>query len=224
MSLQFLREMERLNKQLIRLSNTIEQQVSQSIQAISDFDEITAQHVIDSDIEVDNFEIEMEEDCLKLLALHQPVANDLRLIIAVLKINNDLERIGDHAVIIAEEAINLTKLPPIEVPDELFGLSSQAKMMLKKSLLSFVESDPYVAKDVLKHGQNIRQLADNIFHEQLDLIKSTPNTAEQRLYLLKVTRQLQRIADHATNIAEDIIFLMSGDIIRHRSNKLNLSN
>lgn len=217
MSLHFLHEMNRLNKHLIRLSDTIELQVSQSIQAIQGLDVVGAQHVIDTDSKVDQAEIEMEEDCLKLLALHQPVAGDLRLIVAVLKINVDLERIGDHAVIIAEEAINLTKLSPITVPEELFNLSTQAKMMLRKSLLAFVEDDLNVAKDVLMLGKNIRQLADNIFRGQIKDIKSNPENTEQHLYILKVARQLQRIADHATNIAEDIIFLMSGDIIRHSS-------
>lgn len=221
MSLHFLREMKRLNKNLINLSDIIEQQVSQSIMAISDSNEISAQRVIDSDIEIDQAEIEMEEDCLKLLALYQPVANDLRLIIAVLKINSDLERIGDHAVIIAEEAINLTKLTPVNIPNELLELSNQAKMMLRKSLLSFVESDLHVANDVLNLGQSIRQLAESIFRGQLNCIKLTPGDAEQHLYLLKVSRQLQRIADHATNIAEDIIFHMSGDIIRHSKNGAN---
>lgn len=217
MSMHFVREMKRLNKHLIKLSDTIEQQVSLSISAISDLDEHIAEQVIAADTEVDQAEIEMEEDCLKLLALHQPVANDLRLIITVLKINSDLERIGDHAVIIAEEAISLTRLPEVEVPDDLFELSAQAKIMFRKSLLAFVESDLQVAKDVLVQGQNIRQLAEKIFRGQLDIIKTNPDEAEQRLNILKVGRQLQRIADHATNIAEDIIFLMSGDIIRHRS-------
>jgi phosphate transport system protein len=211
--------MNRLNKHLIKLSETIELQVSQSIQAISDLDIVGAQHVIDTDREVDKAEIEMEEDCLKLLALHQPVAGDLRLIVAVLKINIDLERIGDHAVIIAEEAINLTKLSSITVPEELFNLSTQAKMMLRKSLLAFVEDDLNVAKDVLMLGQNIRQLAENIFRGQIKCIKSNPENTEQHLYILKVARQLQRIANHATNIAEDIVFLMSGDIIRHSNSK-----
>ena len=220
MSLHFLREMNRLNKHLIKLSDTIELQVSQSIEAISDLDIVGAQHVIDTDSKVDKAEIEMEEDCLKLLALHQPVAGDLRLIIAVLKINVDLERIGDHAVIIAEEAVNLAKLSPITVPEELFNLSTQAQMMLRKSLLAFVEDDLNVAKDVLMLGKNIRQLAENIFHGQISCIKSNPKNTEQHIYILKVARQLQRIADHATNIAEDIIFLMSGDIIRHSDSKI----
>ena len=217
MSLHYLREIERLNKYLMNLADIVEKQVSQSILALSELDELSAQHVIDTDIEVDKAEIEMEENCLKLLALHQPVANDLRLIISVLKINNDLERIGDHAVLIAEEAIKLTRLPAIKVPEEIFTLSTQAKLMLRKSLLAFIEDDIHVARDVLHRGKDIHHLAEKIFHGQLDNIKHSPKHAEQRLYMLKVSRQLQRIADHATNIAEDSIFLMSGDIIRHNS-------
>ena len=215
MSLHFIREMKRLDKHLIELSDTVEEQVGRSIQAITDLDKASAKKVIDEDVEVDRAEIEMEEDCLKLLALHQPVAGDLRLIIAVLKINNDLERIGDHAVIIAEEAIKLINLPTVDVPEELFELSAQARMMLKKSMLALIESDRHVAKNVIELGQNIRQLADKIYQGQVKGIQSAPEETEQRLSILKVCRQLQRIADHATNIAEDIIFLMSGDIIRH---------
>ena len=218
MSLHFLREIGRLNKHLVELSDIIEEQVSLSMQAIKDLDKEKAKGVIDADTGVDQAEIEMEEDCLKLLALHQPVANDLRQIIAVLKINSDLERIGDHAVIIAEEAINLTELPKVEIPEELLELSKTAKMMLKKSLLAFVEDDLDVARDVLYTGQSISQLAYKIYSGELELIKSAPEYAEQHLSILKVSRQLQRVADHATNIAEDIIFSMSGDIIRHGGN------
>lgn len=217
MSLHFLREIGRLNAHLVELSETIVKQVSMSMRAISDLDDVKAQQVIDADAAVDQAEIEMEEDCLKLLALHQPVANDLRQIISVLKINSDLERIGDHAVIIAEEAITLTKLPKVSIPDELFELSTQAKMMLKKSLLAFVEDDLDVARDVLYSGQSISALAAKISRGQIDLIKQVPDEAEQRLSIFKVCRQLQRVADHATNIAEDIIFSMSGEIIRHNS-------
>ena len=217
MSLHFIREMKRLNKHLIELSDTVEEQVGKSIHAITELDKLPAQKVIDEDSDVDRAEIEMEEDCLKLLALHQPVSNDLRLIVAVLKINSDLERIGDHAVIIAEEAITLTNLPNIDVPEQLFELSAQARMMLKKSMLAFVESDLEVANNVLVLGQNIRQLAEKIYRDQVECIKASPQETEQRLSILKVCRQLQRIGDHATNIAEDIIFLMSGDIIRHNS-------
>ena len=217
MSLHFIREMKRLNKHLIELSDKVEKQVNRSIQAITDLDQVSAEKVINKDTGVDRLEIEMEEDCLKLLALHQPVANDLRLIVSVLKINSDLERIGDHAVIIAEEAVTLNSLPSIDIPEDLFRLSTQARMMLKKSMLSFVESDLVVAQNVLKLGQNIKELAEKIQSGQVKSIKASPKETEQRLSVLKVCRQLQRIADHATNIAEDVIFLMEGDIIRHKS-------
>lgn len=220
MSLHFIREMKRLNKHLVKLSDKVEQQVGRSIHAITDLDKSSAEKVIAKDIGVDKAEIEMEEDCIKLLALYQPVANDLRLIISVLKINSDLERIGDHAVIIAEEVVNLIRLPEIEVPEEMFELSAQARMMLKKSMLAFVESDLHVANNVLELGQNIRQLAEKIYRGQVEAIKAAPEETEQRLSVLKICRQLQRIADHATNIAEDIIFLMEGDIIRHQSKVL----
>lgn len=215
MSLHFLREIGRLNKHLVELSDTIEEQVSLSMQAICDLDQFKAQRVIDADGEVDKAEIEMEEDCLKLLALHQPVANDLRQIISVLKINSDLERIGDHAVIIAEEAIKMIDLAPVKIPEEISELSREAKMMLKKSLLAFVERDLQLSKDVLYLGQSIDQLAEGIANSQMALIKKHPDEVEQRVSLLKVCRQLERVADHATNISEDIIFSMSGDIIRH---------
>lgn len=215
MSLHFIREMSRLNKHLIELSDIVEEQVGRSIKAMTALDKESAEKVIGKDSGVDKAEIEMEEDCLKLLALYQPVATDLRLIVSVLKINSDLERIGDHAVIIAEEALTLADLPNVKVPEELFELSSQARMMLKKSMLAFVESDKHVAKNVLEMGQGIRQLAQKIHQGQVESIKSAPENTEQHLSILKVCRQVQRIADHATNIAEDIIFLMSGDIIRH---------
>ena len=215
MSLHFLREIGRLNKHLIELADIIEEQVSLSMQAICDLDQKKAQRVIDADTDVDKAEIEMEEDCLKLLALHQPVANDLRQIISVLKINSDLERIGDHAVIIAEEAIKLSNLPAVKIPEEITELSREAKMMLKKSLLAFVERDLQLSKDVLYLGQSIDQLAEGITNSQMALIKKHPEEVEQRVSLLKVCRQLERVADHATNISEDIIFSMSGDIIRH---------
>jgi len=218
MSLHFLREISRLNKHLVELADSIESQVNLSVQALSDQDQLTAQRVIEADTDIDKAEIEMEEDCLKLLALHQPVANDLRQIISVLKINNDLERIGDHAVIIAEEAIRLTKLPSISIPEGIFELSQEAKMMLKKSLLAFVERDLQVTKDVLYLGKSIEQLAVDIANSQLALMKKNPEEIEQRVSVLKVCRQLERVADHATNIAEDIIFSMSGDIIRHGRN------
>ena len=211
----FEKEIERLNKHLNKLAEKVEEQVGQSIIALSNADSDLAKNIKKYDKKVDQAEIEMEEECLKLLALHQPVANDLRLIIAVLKINADLERIGDHTVIIAKEVIKLTEQNELKVPEELFELSRTAKAMLRKSLLAFVEGDLHIAKTVMVQGQQSDDLAGQVTQQQIALMKKKPEQIEQRLSLIVVTRQLQRIADHATNIAEDIIFLKSGDIIRH---------
>lgn len=215
MSLHFRKQKKRLNKHLIQFSNTIEKQVGYAIQSVSDLDKRLAKRVIKADLMIDQSEIEMEEDCLKLLALYQPVANDLRLLVSVLKINNDLERIGDHAVIIAEKAIELSELDKIDIPSELFELAAQAKMMLRKVLLAFVESDIQVAEDVILLRQTVQALTQSIYDEQLRLIKDNVDEVEQRLHILTISKQVQRIADHATNISEDIIFFMRGEIVRH---------
>ena len=215
MSLHYFQEIERLDNQLVKLSDVVEQQVKRSIHALSDYDTSVAQNVIKDELKIDSSEIKVEEDCLKLLVLHQPVANDLRMIISVMKININLERIGDHAVMIAEKVVYLADMPKVDVSDELFDLSEKARMMLKKSMLAFVETDMVVAQNVLELGQKIKELAEKIESGQVESIKASPKETEQHLSILKVCRHLQRIADHATNIAEDIIFLMSGDIIRH---------
>ena len=216
MSIQFLRQIERLNKRLIELGDIIENQVNQSIYAIVELDKKVAKAVIKGDKIVDAAEIETEEECLKILALYQPVADDLRQVVTILKINNDLERIGDHAVIIASEALRIRALTTFEFPPETHPLIEQAKLMLRKSLLAFVEGDMQVADGVLKDGLSVRDRVEMIFADQVEAIKSNPESTEQRLHFLQVVRQVQRIADHATNIAEDVVFQLSGDIIRHQ--------
>lgn len=217
MSFKFFNEIKKLNKHLIKLSIKVEQQVGFSIQSVSELNIDLANQVINSDDTINKLEIEIEEECLKVLALHQPVANDLRLIIAVIKINNDLERIADHAVYIAEKAIDLAANPKVEVPNQLFELSSQSKIMLRKALLAFVETDIQVANDVLAMGDEINRLSHDIFHNEVDKIKQNTDQIISQLDLLDISRQLKRIAQHATNIAEDTVFILKGDIIRHNS-------
>lgn len=217
MSIYFRKEKKRLNKHLMQFAQSVEKQLSYAIQSLSDLDKPLAQRVIQNNLIIRQSAVEMEEECLKLLALYQPVANDLRLIIAVLKINSDLERIGDHAVIIAEEAQRLVVLPRIEVPNNIYELSAQAKMMLRKGLLAFVESDIQVAEDILLQKSVIIELADDVYNHQLMAIKETVDNAEQYLAVIKISRQLQRVADHATHIAEDVCYLMNGEIIRQNS-------
>jgi phosphate transport system protein len=211
--------MDRLNGHIVEIGNKIEAQVSTGFHAVIQLDEAAARRVIRGDIEIDNNEIQMEEECLKLLALYQPVAGDLRFIVAVLKINTDLERIGDHAKNIAETAIRLSASPAIDMPESMHSIYKQARLMLRKTLLAFVEADRGLAEKVLEMDDEVDSMCSAELHHQIELIKKHPEDAGQRLMLLSVCRQLERIGDHASNIAEDVIYLLSGDIIRHGENE-----
>ena len=215
MSLHFHREVDRLIEDLISFGEGIEDQLNESIAALVERDVKGARRVIRNDGDMDQIEVEMEEECLKLLALHQPLASDLRQIISVLKINNDLERVGDHACNIAERVLDLSELPPIEIPNKILTMSKQARLMLRMSLLSFVESDKMLAQGVFEMDDEVDELNMTVFRQQVREIEETPAEAEQRILLLSICKQLERVGDLASNIAEDVVYLMSGEIIRH---------
>ena len=211
----FQREMDRLNQQLVAIAKRVEEQVNTAFNAVVQVDVAAARRVIKGDAEVDNVEVEMEEECLKLLALYQPVANDLRLIVAVLKINNDLERIGDHAKNMAEVVLHMAEGEPLKIPASMTAIFDKTKLMLRKALLAFVELDRKLAEAVLAMDDEVDALCKSELPLQIELMKHEPDLVEQRLMLLSVCRQLERIGDHASNIAEDIVYLLSGEIIRH---------
>jgi len=215
MTMHFQREMDRLNQQLVAIAKRVEEQVNTAFNAVVQVDVAAARRVIKGDAEVDNVEVEMEEECLKLLALYQPVANDLRLIVAVLKINNDLERIGDHAKNMAEVVLHMAEGEPLKIPASMTAIFDKTKLMLRKALLAFVELDRKLAEAVLAMDDEVDALCKSELPLQIELMKHEPNLVEQRLMLLSVCRQLERIGDHASNIAEDIVYLLSGEIIRH---------
>lgn len=215
MTMHFQREMNRLNQHLVSIGKQVEEQVTMAFNAFVQMDVTTARKVIKGDAEVDNVEVEMEEECLKLLALYQPVANDLRLIVAVLKINNDLERIGDHAKNMAEIVLQMAENGPIKVPENMIAIFEKTKLMLRKVLLAFVELDIKIAEAVLAMDDEVDALCKSQLPLQIEMIQHEPDYAGQHLMLLSVCRQLERIGDHASNIAEDIIYLLTGDIIRH---------
>jgi phosphate transport system protein len=171
--------------------------------------------VIRKDEDVDTEEVQLEEECLKLLALYQPVAVDLRLIISILKINMDLERVGDHAAHLARIAVRLAELPQVEVPQSMHTIYQQSKLMLRKSLLAFVEADSTMAETVLRMDEEVDALCKATMPGQIELIRGNPEEVEQRLMIITACRQLERIGDHAANIAENVIYLLSGDIVRH---------
>ena len=215
MTMHFQREMNRLNQHLVSVGKRVEDQVNMAFNAFVQMDVTAARKVIKGDAEVDTVEVEMEEECLKLLALYQPVANDLRLIVAVLKINNDLERIGDHAKNMAEIVLQMAENGPMKVPENMIAIFEKTKLMLRKVLLAFVELDRKIAEAVLAMDDEVDSLCKSQLPLQIDLIKHEPQLTGQHLMLLSMCRQLERIGDHASNIAEDIIYLLSGEIIRH---------
>ena len=215
MTMHFQREMNRLNQHLVSIGKQVEEQLTLAFNAFVQMDVTAARKVIKGDAEVDNVEVEMEEECLKLLALYQPVANDLRLIVAVLKINNDLERIGDHAKNMAEIVLQMAENGPLKVPENMIAIFEKTKLMLRKVLLAFVELDRKIAEAVLAMDDEVDSLCKSQLPLQIDLIKHEPQLTGQHLMLLSMCRQLERIGDHASNIAEDIIYLLSGEIIRH---------
>lgn len=217
MSKHFVHEIEKLNTRIIRLGEQVEGQLDAAIMAVAEYDVDKAAAVIAGDLAVDQAEVEIEEECLKLLALYQPVARDLRLIVVVLKMTNDLERVGDHASRIATFTRELSELPHIEIPQTLFELAKQAKLMFRKSLLSLVEQDMTLAEAVLLGDDVVDALNKELFAWLLEHLGRAGQDNKSLLLINSVARRLERIGDHASNIAEDVIYLLSGNIIRHGS-------
>ncbi len=211
------REIERLKRALLAVSAIVEENVQKSVKAIKERDPRLAREVIESDLEIDQMEVDIEEECQKALALHQPVASDLRFIIAVLKINNDLERIGDLAVNIAERAVYLSTQERVDIPFDFAGLAQKAQAMLRDSLDALVNLDADLAHEVLAADDEVDDINREMYRLVQEGIRSHPEHVESLILLLSVSRQLERVADHATNIAEDVIYLVRGDIVRHRA-------
>jgi phosphate transport system protein len=216
MTTHFRRETEKLKSSLLSLSTVVEEHVWQAVRSVETRDTGMAQTVIESDIDVDSEEVEIEEECLKLLALYQPVAVDLRFIVAALKINNDLERIGDLAVNIAQRSLVLASHAPIQIDFDLASMAESARQMLKKSLDSLVKMDTSLAREVCAADEEV----DDMNRMMHDLVKQniakSPDRVHCLLQLLLVSRSLERIADLSTNIAEDVIYMVEGVIVRHR--------
>ncbi len=211
------REIENLKKKLLALGAIVETSVREATLSIESRDTVLAQKIIDNDIDIDNTEVEIEEDCLKILALHQPVAVDLRFIVAVLKINNDLERIGDLAVNIAERAVFLAGQPKVSISLDLVKMAHHAQTMLKKSLDALVNLDVRLAQKVCLSDDTIDAMNRQMYLEIQDAIVKNPEQMLSLIHLLSASRHLERIADHATNIAEDVIYMVEGQIIRHKT-------
>ncbi|UCD11434.1 MAG: phosphate signaling complex protein PhoU [Nitrospinaceae bacterium] len=210
------REIDLLKKKILSLGADVEESVRRSVRALATRDSALALRVIDHDIEIDQSEVDVEEECLKILALHQPVANDLRLIIAILKINNDLERIADLSVNIAERAVYLATQDKIDMPFDFPGMADRVQSMLKHSLDALVNADSALARDVCAADDEVDDMNREVYGRVEAAILENPGQLNRLINLLSASRYLERAADHATNIAEDVIYLVEGVIIRHQ--------
>lgn len=209
------REVDRLKRKLLALSAYVEESVQRAVKSVSERDEKLAQRVIETDFEIDEMEVDVEEDCLKILALYQPVAIDLRFIIAVLKINNDLERIGDLAVNIAERAVSLSKQARVDSPFDFQTMAERVQKMLQKALDALVNGDEKLAREVLVSDDEIDEMNRQMYDSIKLGIRQSPENVDTLIQVLAISRNLERIADHTSNIAEDVIYMVDGDIIRH---------
>lgn len=216
MSKHLERDLDTLQKRLLALAAAVEEAVHRAIRSLQERNLSLAQAVIDGDSEIDEEENLVEEECLKVLALHQPVAVDLRRIIAALLINTDLERMADLAEDIAERAIALARGPQIPIPDDLQRMTDLTSSMVRQSLDAFVQLDARLARRVCRLDDEVDRCNKTIIDELVALMRQAPQMVEPGLSLFSATRHLERIADHATNIAEDVIYLVEGTLVRHR--------
>ncbi len=216
MSKHLERDLDNLQRDLLTLAASVEEAIHKATRALQQRDPDLAREVIDGDSEIDEEENHVEEECLKVLALHQPVAVDLRRIAAALKINTDLERMADLAEDIAERALRLAQLPEIPIPEKLQRMVDLTTSMVRQSLDAFVNLDTRLARVVCRLDDEVDRYNSAIIDELIRLMQESPEMIEAGLSLFSATRHLERIADHATNIAEDVVYLAEGEIVRHR--------
>ncbi len=221
MSVHFQREMGKLKSRLVELCNRVLHQVDRAVQSLMERHRETAQQVLEDDRRIDIEEVEVEEECLKILALYQPVARDLRFIVCALKMNNDLERIGDLAVNIARKTLSLCKQDGVQLPNILPEMCMSVQQMLRDSAEALVKGDSELARSVLrrdaevdKRKREVRQWAEELIRQDVGLLRSA-------LAIMAAARNLERMADHATNICEDVIYLVEGAIVRHQTVELD---
>jgi phosphate transport system protein len=209
------REIDRLKRKVLALGALVEENLRQAIQAIDQRDAAKARRVIATDVLIDQNEVDVEEDCLKILALYQPVASDLRFVAAVIKINSELERIGDLSANIAERALQLLDEHPVTVPADVVVMADRTWAILEKALDALVHQDAVMARQVLVADDEIDELYAQLIGELKAVIRADLEHLDAIVLLFSVARYLERLADHATNIAEDVLYMVEGEIQRH---------
>ena len=212
----FDEELVRLKERLLTMAGMAERAVGKTIQALVDRSPTLAEEVIREDALIDRLEVEIEQICLELLARYQPEAKDLRFVAMVFKIVNDLERVGDQSVNIGERTLDLLKQPLLKPLIDIPKMAELAQGMLKDALDAFVNQNAELARAVCRRDEQVDHLNDQVFHELLVYMTQDPKTITRALDLILVGRNLERVADHATNIAEDVYYLVRGESIKHR--------
>jgi phosphate transport system protein len=215
MTKHFHRELENIKKRVLTLGSLVEDRVRSAVKALEDMDGAAAAEIVRLDYEVDEMEVEIEEECLKVLALHQPVAVDLRFIVAVIKINNELERIGDQAVNIAQRVEVIARRPRPPFTFDYAVMSEKAIRMLKMSLDALVNLDVDLAYKVITMDDEVDQIKKEAYDKIKQAIQDLPERVGYYINLLLISRHLERMGDHSTNIAEEVIYLVEGEIFRH---------
>lgn len=223
MSAHLQSEIEKLKKKILSLSAVVEETVYQAVKSLRERDAVLAQRVIDADTDIDARDVDIEEECQKILALHQPVAHDLRFIIAILKINAELERIGDATVNIAKRVLFLVAEEQIDIPFDFPGMAQKAQAMLHKSLDALVNLNPDLAYSVIAADDEIDAINREMYGRIEECIRKDVERIDSHVHLLGISHHIERIGDHASNIAEDVIYLIEGKIIRHRTEEYGRS-
>jgi len=211
----FHEELELVKEKTLKLGSLVETMVERAVASLVDRDSRLAGEVIASDQKVDSLDVEIDEDCLRLLALHQPAAKDLRFITTAMKITTDLERMADQAVNICQRAIELNEEPQLKPYIDIPVMSQLSQKMMRESLDAFVRRDAELARQVIPEDNKVDSLKNQVFRELLTFMMEDPRTIPRAIRLILVSRHLERIADHATNIAEMVVFLVEGKNIRH---------
>lgn len=215
MTAHFFTEMERLHRHILSMCSAAEELICDALDGLHANRGELALELSGRDRVVDEWDIRIEEECLKILALYHPVANDLRRVTVVMKIALELERVADLAVSIAERSSAMSQFGSFPMPSRLDEMAREALSMLHDSIDAFVEQNPRSARDICKRDDHVDKLNDELIQEVMDVMKRRPELIEPAMHLFSVIRHVERVADHATNIAEDVVYLVEGAIIRH---------
>jgi phosphate transport system protein len=211
----FHEELEALKQTLLAMGGLVEDQIRRVMKALLERDDVMAQEVVERDRQVNTYDVEVDEQCVSLLALYQPAAGDLRFITTAMKIVTDLERIGDQAVNIAQRVLELNREPQLKPYIDLPRMAEQAQRMVKESLDAFVARDTALARQVCGEDSEVDLLKEQIFRELLTFMMEDPRTIPRAIRLILISRFMERVADHGTNIAEMVVYLVEGKMVRH---------